>query len=182
MNDRFLPSCIRAWSPNGLAEPPSWIDRISSVSQQAYEKQQPRRSGIGGAARATGALFVLTAGAIHLWLYFDYFHAVHVLGALFLVNAASASAVAVVLLASDHPIGLLAGLGYAVGTIAAFLISVYHGLFGYVESLRGPWQEAAGLLELAAVVILLPLLIASARRRAYPSTPDAAPSRSRGPG
>src|ERR671931_746528 len=169
--------------PYGHAPPPVCPNRprgsavSPNVAQQAFSPQRDMAS----AARAAGALFVLTAGAIHLWLYFDYFHAVHVVGVLFLLNAAAAAAVAIVLLASDHPISLLAGVGYAAGTIAAFLISVYHGLFGYVEALRGPWQDAAGLLELAVVVILLPLLIVSVQRDRR-STPEVPGARSRGAG
>ena len=38
--------------------------------------------------RIAAALLVAAAGAIHLYLWFDYFHRVHTVGVLFLVNAA----------------------------------------------------------------------------------------------
>ena len=101
---------------------------------------------------------MLAAGAIHLWLYFDYFHRVHVVGVLFLLNTAFALVAGVALLFSGRPLALLAGTAYASGTLLGFFVSVYHGLFGYVESLRGPWQEAAGGVEVAALVFLAPLL------------------------
>ncbi len=44
------------------------------------------------------ALLVAADGAIHLCLYFDYFHRVHVVGALFLVNAALGLLIGAVLL------------------------------------------------------------------------------------
>jgi hypothetical protein len=108
--------------------------------------------------RWSAAALVLAAGAIHLWLYFDYFHRVHVVGLLFLVNAASALVTGLALLLSGRSWALVAGIAYSAGTLLGFLLSVYHGLFGYVESLRGPWQEAAGGVELAALVLLAPLL------------------------
>jgi hypothetical protein len=111
-----------------------------------------------GALRWSAAALVLAAGTIHLWLYFDYFHRVHVVGVLFLVNAASALVAGIALLFSGRPWALLAGIAYSAGTLVGFLLSVYHGLFGYIESLRGPWQEAAGGVELAALVLLAPLL------------------------
>jgi len=104
---------------------------------------------------------VLAAGAIHLWLYFDFFHRVHVVGVLFLVNAGSALVAGLALLFSGRLWALLAGIAYSAGTLVGFFLSVYHGLFGYVESLRGPWQEAAGGVELAALVLLAPLLASS---------------------
>jgi hypothetical protein len=115
--------------------------------------------------RLAGGLLVLAAGGVHLWLYFDFFHEVHVIGILFLLNAAAAAIIGLVLLVSPHPLAAAAGVAFATGTLAFFFISVYHGLFGYTERLRGGWQEAAGGLELAAIVVLLPLLAAQLKER-----------------
>ena len=49
-------------------------------------------------------------------------------------------------------VALLAAGGFAVGTLAGFVISSRWGLFGYRETFWGSWQEAAGGVELAAVV------------------------------
>jgi hypothetical protein len=116
-------------------------------------------------ARIGAALLVLAAGAIHLWLYFDFFHRVHVIGVLFVVNAAVAFLIGVPLLVSGSRVLVAAGVAYAAGTLAAFFISVYHGLFGYVESLSGSWQLAAGAVEIAAIMLLLPILAPSLRDR-----------------
>jgi hypothetical protein len=115
--------------------------------------------------RLTGGLLVIAAGGVHLWLYFDFFHEVHVIGILFLLNAAAAAIIGFVLLVSPHPLAAAAGVAFAAGTLAFFFVSVYHGLFGYTERLRGGWQEAAGGLELAAIVVLLPLLAAQLKGR-----------------
>jgi len=108
---------------------------------------------------------VLAAGALHLWLYFDFFHRVHMIGALFVLNTAVATVIGLMLLVSSHPVTAAAGVGYSAATLGGFFLSVYHGLFGYVERLTGPWQEAAGGVELAAIAVLLPLLVASMRGR-----------------
>jgi hypothetical protein len=117
------------------------------------------------AFRLAGALLVLAAGGVHLWLYFDFFHEVHVIGVLFLLNAAAAAIIGFMLLVSAHPLATAAGVAFAAGTLAFFFVSVYHGLFGFTERLRGSWQEAAGGLEVAAIVVLLPLLARQMRRR-----------------
>lgn len=108
---------------------------------------------------------MLAAGALHLWLYFDFFHRVDVIGVLFLLNAAAAAVVGLSLLFSAHPLAAAAGIAYAAATFGSFLLSVYRGLFGYVERLTGPWQEAAAAVELAAIVVLVPLLVVTMRSR-----------------
>ena len=121
-----------------------------------------RRAGGVVAARGAAALLVAAAGAIHLYLWFDYFHRVHVVGALFLVNAALGLALGAALLASRDVRVLLAAGGYAAGTLVAFVVSTRWGLFGYRETFWGSWQEAAGGVELAAAV-LVALLVAGFR-------------------
>jgi hypothetical protein len=120
--------------------------------------------------RAAGAALVATAGALHLYLWSDYFHRVHVIGALFLANAASGFAIAAALLASRNVLMLLAGVGFAAGTLVAFAISTHFGLFGYRESFWGGWQEAAGGVELAAVLVLGDALRAERYVVAAPAT------------
>jgi hypothetical protein len=105
------------------------------------------------------ALLVAAAGAIHLYLYFDYFHRVHVVGVLFLVNAALGLLIGALLLVRRDRLVLLAALGYAVGTLAGFAVSTHWGLFGYHERFWGSWQEAAGAIELAAAFLAAVLLV-----------------------
>jgi hypothetical protein len=109
-------------------------------------------------ARVALALLVAAAGAIHLYLYFDYFHRVHVVGVLFLVNAAAGLVIGAALLVRRDCILVLAAGGYAVGTLVGFVASTRWGLFGYHESFWGGWQEAAGGIELAAAFLAALLL------------------------
>lgn len=109
-------------------------------------------------SQAALALLVAAAGAIHLYLYFDYFHRVHVVGALFLVNAAAGLSIGAMLLVRRDRFLLVAAAGYAVGTLAGFVISTRWGLFGYHETFWGSWQEAAGAIELAAALLAALLL------------------------
>jgi hypothetical protein len=114
-----------------------------------------RRRAVGAAAaQGALALLVAAAGAIHLYLWFDYFHRVHVVGALFLVNAAVGLILGAALLVRRDLLVLFAAGGYTVGTLAAFAISTHWGLFGYRESFWGSWQEAAGGVELAAAALV----------------------------
>ena len=116
-------------------------------------------------ARWATALLVAAAGAIHLYLWFDYFHRVHVVGVLFLVNACSGLAIGAVLLVRRNVLAVLAAGGYSVGTLAGFVVSTRWGLFGYRETFWGSWQEAAGGVELAAAFLAGLLLVLGVRRR-----------------
>lgn len=110
------------------------------------------------AAQGAAALLVAAAGAVHLYLWFDYFHRVHVVGALFLLNAAAGLAIGAALLARRTVVVLLLAGGYSVGTLVGFVISTRWGLFGYRETFWGGWQEAAGGIELAAALLAAFLL------------------------
>src|SRR5256885_5865979 len=127
-------------------------------------RRRPARATSAAVDAATWAtaLLVAAAGAIHLYLWFDYFHRVHVVGALFLLNAAVGLALGAALLARRNVLVLLLAGGYAVGTLVAFAISTRWGLYGYRETFWGSWQEAAGGLGLAAA-LLVALLLASFR-------------------
>jgi len=92
----------------------------------------------------------------------------HVVGPLFLVNAVSAAVIATLLLWRGGALVQLVGLGYAVTTLTAFYVSVYDGLFGFIEALNGTPQMIAALAEATAIALLALLLArsrASARNR-----------------
>jgi hypothetical protein len=104
--------------------------------------------------RAIGGTLVVTAGALHLYLWFDYFHRVHVVGDLFLANAAAGVVLGAALAVVDGVLALVAALGFALGTLGAFAVSTRFGLFGYHERFWGSWQEAAGGVEITAALVL----------------------------
>jgi hypothetical protein len=112
------------------------------------------------AVRATAALLVAATGVIHLYLYQDYFSSVATIGPLFLANFAVGVVVGVLILRGGW-LWPLAGGAFCLLTLTAFLVSVHWGLFGYNESLGGPWQERAGAVEVAGVIACA---LAAARR------------------
>lgn len=101
--------------------------------------------------RRVAALAILVAGAVHLhlWLSAGY-RSIHAIGPLFLVNALSAAVIASLLLVRGGALVSLVAVGYALSTLAAFFLSVYVGLFGFVEVLGGTPQIVAGVAELTA--------------------------------
>jgi hypothetical protein len=131
---------------------------------QYVELSARRRAPGQVAGRVALALLVAAAGAVHLYLYLDFFHRVHVVGVLFLVNAAAGLLIGAFLLVRRDRLVLLAALGYAVGTLVGFVVSTRWGLFGYQERFWGGWQEVAGAIELAAAFLAVLLLAVFPRR------------------
>jgi len=111
------------------------------------------------AVRIAAAPAVLAAGAVHLWLYaHDGYNSIHAIGPLFLLNGIAAALIGGALLFSGALLLVLAGIGYALTALVAFVVSATNGLFGWHEVWSGTPQAVAGFTELAAVLLLLPAL------------------------
>jgi len=133
------------------------------------------RPGLVTGGRILAAVLVLIGGVIHLRLYFDGYRDVPDanLGRSFLLNAAAAVVVAVVLVAWRNVLALVAGLVLVNATLVGFGLSrTSRGIFGFTESGFQPSPEAALslIVEIGAAVVLLGLLylelrLAAATRR-----------------
>lgn len=119
------------------------------------------------------ALRVVTAGlvgvvaGIHLdlWAGHGYKH-IPTIGALFLLNAVAGSVVAIACLATPRrlvPVTAAASALFAAGTLAALIISVNIGLFGFTETTTAPLFDQAIAAE-AATVIAAAMLAVQPRR------------------
>lgn len=104
------------------------------------------------------ALLILASGAVHLVGWLGDYSVLPVIGPLFLLNACSAVLLALALLGARplaarsrlwpvEPLILLGAWGFAALTLAAFLVSVTRGLFGFREQLLGTAQVIAGVAE-----------------------------------
>jgi hypothetical protein len=111
-------------------------------------------------ARSAAALGILSAGAVHLYLFAgpDDFRGIHVIGPLFLLNGIAATGVGLALFGTDAVVVALAGVGYSVATLVAFVVSATNGLFGWTESWVGTSQAVAGFTELGSLVVLAALV------------------------
>ncbi len=118
--------------------------------------------------RYLGAALVLVVGAIHLQQYLDFINDVPTIGELFLLNAAGAGAIVVMLVTRPRTLGALSGIALSAGALVSVAISLASSLFDYSEpSLRFPIVLAIAS-ELVAIAVLTAYL---ARRRARSETP-----------
>lgn len=102
--------------------------------------------------RALTAAGVLVSGLVHLYLWFDGFRDVSVVGPLFLLNAVAGVVLAIAVMTWRHWIPLFVAAGFGASTLGAFVISATVGLFGVQEVFWGTWQVIAAVAEIVAVV------------------------------
>ena len=133
--------------------------------------------------RYAGALALLIVGGVHLQQYLTGYSVVPTIGALFILNAVGAAAVAAGLLApierllSDRRVhlatGVLAALGamIAVGALVALFISESQPLFGFMEGGYSTPIVIAIAAEVITTLLLVPVAVASLRRAASDDRP-----------
>ncbi len=107
--------------------------------------------------RIGAAIAILVGGLVHLHLYFDGYRDIPDIGRSFMLNAIASGAIAAALAARRDWFIRLAGIGLAVGTIVAFILSRQgDGLFDFRERGLNPSPQAALALfvEITAIVLI----------------------------
>ncbi len=102
--------------------------------------------------RLVAAVAVLVSAAIHLWLWFDGYRDIEVIGPAFMLNAVAGVVIAVLLLVWRHWAPLLLAVGFGAATLGAFVTSTTVGLFGVNERWTGGYVWAAAVSEAVAIV------------------------------
>jgi predicted lipoprotein with Yx(FWY)xxD motif len=119
--------------------------------------------------RVLGSGLLIAAGAIHLDLYLTGYRTIPTIGWLFLLQVIAAFGLGLAVLAIPRRLAAgvparlaaAAGAGFALATLGGYLLSVWTGLFGFKEVRTGA-GIAAGLVEVAAFVVLAALALAPA--------------------
>src|SRR3954453_17192207 len=83
--------------------------------------------------QAAGALLLAVSGAVHLVLYLTGYRAIPVIGWLFLVQVVGAFVLVVAVLVTQSGLAAGAGAGFALSSLAAYLLAGLTGLFGFRE-------------------------------------------------
>ena len=135
--------------------------------------------------RVVGSGLLIATAAIHLDLYLTGYRTIPTIGWLFLLQVIAAFGLGLAVLAI--PSRLAAGVpasrlaaaaaaGFALATLGGYLLSAWIGLFGFKEVRTGA-GIAAGLVEVAAFVVLAALALAPALAKAAADGAAAAPAR-----
>jgi hypothetical protein len=120
-------------------------------------KQTGRRAGWGATVTfVVGGLLLVWSSYIHfhLWDSEGYRH-IATIGPLFLLQSIAALVLGLLVVAIRRVWAALLGVGFALSTLAGFLISVEYGLFGFKDSWQAPFANEAFAVELTAAVFLV---------------------------
>jgi hypothetical protein len=126
---------------NVLARGPRWSRRPADLAATV--------------AFLIGGLLLLWSSYIHfhLWGETGGYRSIATIGPLFLLQSISGLVVGLGVIAIRRLWAALVGLGFALTTLAGFLISVDHGLFGFKDTWLAPFAKQAFGVEVAAVVV-----------------------------
>jgi hypothetical protein len=102
-----------------------------------------------------GGLLVVWSGYIHydLWHNVGYRH-IPTIGPLFLLQSIAGLIVGLLIIAVRRVWVAVVGAGFAASTMAGFLISEQHGLFGFKDVWSSPFAHEAFLLEAGTIGVL----------------------------
>jgi len=118
------------------------------------------------------ATFLLVGGGIHLDLWRSGYRGIDYIGPLFVANVAVSALLVLALLIRPNVRVAIAGILFAVGSIAALVLSRTTGLLGFTERAWTHMAVQATTAEFGAVIAMAYVLVA--RRR-----PELAPARVR---
>jgi predicted lipoprotein with Yx(FWY)xxD motif len=120
--------------------------------------------------RVTGAGLLIATGAIHLDLYLTGYRTIPTIGWLFLLQVIAAFGLGVAVLVTGSRLAAAAGAGFALATLAGYLLSIWVGLFGFTE-VRTTAGIVAGIIEVAAFAVLAVMVVAPGADRAAGASP-----------
>ena len=107
------------------------------------------------ASGLAGAALLLWSGALHFYLWVDYFHRVRTIGPMFLAQGVLTVLCAGALVLWRRPVVAGAGAVVLAATAGALLVSVWTGLFGYHERMRAPYVGMSLVVESLGTGVLL---------------------------
>jgi predicted lipoprotein with Yx(FWY)xxD motif len=128
--------------------------------------------------RVAGSGLLIATAAIHLDLYLTGYRTIPTIGWLFLLQVIAAFALGLAVLVIPgrlviaSRLAAAAGAGFALATLGGYLLTVWIGLFGFKE-VRTTAGIVAGVVEVAAFVVLAALALAPASRARQARVPAA---------
>ncbi len=126
-------------------------------------------------AFVAGSALVMWSAAVHLDLWDSGYRSIATIGPLFLLQSIGGIVLGLLILAVRRVWAAILGIGFALSTMAGFLLSVVHGLFGFQDSWEAPFATQAFAIEIAAIVVLALAGALCLARSAPPSTTRTTP-------
>jgi hypothetical protein len=111
---------------------------------------------VATAAFVVGGLLLVWSAYIHvrLWKSDGYRH-IPTIGTLFILQSSAGMVIGVAVVAVRRVWVAVLGAGFALSTMAGFLLTVEVGLFGFQDTWSAPFAQQAFFIEVAATVVLV---------------------------
>ena len=128
-----------------------------------------------------GALLIWSASVhFHLWSETDGYRSIPTIGPLFLLQSIAGLVIGIGVVVVRRLWAAVIGIGFALSTIAGFLLSVAVGLFGFKDSWLAPFAKEAFTIEILAVAVFVAAavlcLVGTVPRARAGSTPAGTPT------
>lgn len=108
------------------------------------------------ASFVAGGLLVAWSGYVHLHLWQDFgYRNIPTIGPLFLVQSIVGILIGLVVVFVRRVWAAVIGTGFALSTMAGFLISIERGIFGFTDTWSAPFAHEAFVIEVGAIVSLV---------------------------
>jgi hypothetical protein len=139
---------------------PPWVRMEGVDTQFAVLSRGPGRSRrpldlATTCAFVVGGALLVWSASIHFHLWHDEgYHAIATIGPLFLLQSVAGLVIGLAVVAVRRMWVAVIGAGFALATLAGFLISLERGLFGFKDSWQAPFAHQAFAIELGAAVVL----------------------------
>jgi hypothetical protein len=106
------------------------------------------------AAFVLGGLLLIWSADVHfhLWNETDGYRTIPTIGPLFLLQSIAGLVIGIGVVVVRRVWAAVVGLGFALSTLAGFLLSVAIGLFGFKDSWLAPFAKEAFTIEILAAV------------------------------
>jgi hypothetical protein len=107
-------------------------------------------------AFAAGGVLLIWSAYIHfhLWAEPNGYRTIATIGPLFLVQSVAGLVIGVGVVVVRRLWAAIIGIGFALVTIAGFLVTVANGLFGFKDSWLAPFATQAFIVEVVAAAVL----------------------------
>ena len=134
-----------------VPNPPLAIRPDADLARTAPHKYS--RYAVNG-AMLIGAALLAGSGVIHLHLWLSGYREIRIIGPLFLAQAISAFVIALAVVVSRSATCALAGIALLAGTAGGLLLSSWHGLFGFHDSLNASFAGVSLFVEGTGIALL----------------------------
>jgi hypothetical protein len=131
------------------------VSRHGAATATATARLRPRVTRVASnATMIVGAALVGWSAAIHLDLWHAGYRSIATIGPLFLLQAVSGFALALVIAVLRRLVPAVAGACFLASTLGGLVLSAQVGLFGFKESYGAPFAHLAIIVEVAGIVVL----------------------------